>query len=213
MALLKSFVRISQFGSTFLDSFLKLVVSFLQCLFGPLAFRDVQINSENALDLACVEDGSNHVVVVTFRTLDRQRHLFFDLLASKSTAIVFPPDDQILLVSRCIFGELSGRISPMCLGGGILQHVAAIHADGKDIEGQIINGRPKDGSACPQFLFRSLLVIDVGHAAKPVKDLPSLSFIGRPMPGANGSRRPMPAAPGIPPGKALHWLQPLAYIR
>ena len=81
----------------------------------------------------------------------------------------------------------------MCLGGRILQHIAAIHADGKNVEGQIVDGRPKKGSAFPQFLFRPLLVIDVGHTAKPIKDIAVLVLhwpTPRQVPAVAAVRRP-----------------------
>ena len=142
------------------------------------------------------DDGSDHVVVITFLTFERQRHLFLEVLASKGTPIVFPPENQVLLVSCRVCGALSDRISPMCLGGGILQDVAAIHADGKEIEGQIVDGCPKDRSVFPQFLFRRFQCRNLPPQQRQFfEELLSGLFVG---------------LPSRPPGRCrLNWLSPL----
>ena len=126
-------------------------------------------------------NGSDDVVVEPLLALDREFHFLFDLLAGKGSPIVLPPYRQRLLGPGDVFGALSDRLSPVPLAGRILDHIAAVGANGEKVEGQAFDDRLKDGPAFGQLLDELLPGLLVIVHIKP-RDIRAISPIFSPTP-------------------------------
>ena len=112
--------------------------------FRLLAFRDVHVDTEDAVDLIAVPNRNDEVVVRSCLPVYVCLRFPFHPFASKGSAVVVEPQLATVLAGGTFFGPLADDVSQVLPANGILQNVLAIGTDGKELEGEAFNGGAED---------------------------------------------------------------------
>jgi len=105
----------------------------------PSAHGDVDVDADDATDLAMVMDGGDDIVKPTPLAPHGKHHLFVHGLAGKDAAVVGLPQGQGLQAGGDVLGPIADEVTPVPPTCGVLQEVAAVPANGEDVERQALD--------------------------------------------------------------------------
>ncbi|KFB72422.1 MAG: hypothetical protein AW09_002393 [Candidatus Accumulibacter phosphatis] len=123
--------------------------AFLQGGLRPLALGDVDVQPQDGPCYVPVLNGSDDVTDVSLFAADSEKHVSFDDLPGKGSAIVALPKGQLLCIIGDFFRMFSNHISPTLSTGGVLQNIAMGGIDDEYIERDAFDGGTKPHFALP----------------------------------------------------------------